>query len=295
MRTIITYEDNMANFGSVRLRAFQVGKALQQHLPVEILPLSACISNKHSLFIVVKPRNYGKVRKLLGRGNTVIVDLLDTVNLLDQPATLAQKITGNSPTTVLKQIDAAIFCSDKISHRYQHYLQHPELCQTIYHHWDGRFQRQQKPVLKSLKVGYFGLPRKAYLADILKGVDFQDMRSYEQMNSDIFNQYNAHYILKPDQEFHQFEPLTKIATAAFAQSPVLSMRGHEEELLGADYPYYIPTMDELDILATIRKMEQTYREDLWQDAIEIMESAYHKTSLSQIGHQYLKLIKRTSE
>lgn len=292
MQTIITYEDGMASFGSVRLRAFQVGTALQKYIPIEVLPISACTSRKNALIIVVKPRQYGILRKLFGHGNRIIVDLLDTVHYLSQPATLKQKITRTSVAGILKQVDAAIFCSHKTKKTYSHFFKHPELCHTIYHHWDSRFNRSKKPALDSLRLGYFGLPRKAHLADRLPQIDFHDVRSFERMDSDVFNDYSAHYIVKPDEVHYEFEPLTKIATAAFAQSPVIARRGHEEELLGEDYPYYIDGMYESNIVAVIEKMSQTYQDSIWQDALSRMELIYHETSLPQLVQQYLKLIKQ---
>jgi hypothetical protein len=110
------------------------------------------------------------------------------------------------------------------------------------------------------------------------------------MNSDIFDEYNAHYIVKPDEAHYQYEPLTKIATAAFAQSPVIAKKDHERELLTNDYPYYISGMTEDDILFAIDKMRQTYQDKEWCEATAIMEDVYARTSLQRIAQDYLKFI-----
>lgn len=280
----------MANLGSVQLRAFQVAQRLKQHISLEVKPLSACNQVKNSLLILVKLRNYTKLRRLTGRGNILVLDILDTIHLLDQPATIFQKITGSTIKNLLQDVDAAIFCSDKTRQVYQHYFKTPDLCQTIYHHWDSRFIRTPKPNLNQIKMAYFGLPRKAYLPEKLSGVDFHDLRSYSQMKSEIFDEYNAHYIVKPDEAYYQYEPLTKIATAAFAQSPVIAKKDHEQELLTNDYPYYIAGMTEAAILSAIEKMQQTYQDKEWIEATAIMEDAYIRTSLQRITQDYLKFI-----
>ena len=79
----MTYEDEMARFGSVHLRVHQVAQYLSHDCSLEVKPLSACYHDKNTLFIWVKPRRYHLFHKLLGRGNKVVVDLLDTVNLVD--------------------------------------------------------------------------------------------------------------------------------------------------------------------------------------------------------------------
>jgi len=280
----------MANFGSVQLRAFQVAQALKKHISLEVKPLSACYQVKNSLIILVKLRNYTKLRRLTGRNNTLVLDILDTINLLDQPSTIFQKITGTTIKSLFKQVDAGIFCSDKTQQAYQHYFKHPNLCQTIYHHWDSRFNRSPKPNFDQIKMAYFGLPRKAYLADKLSGIDFHDLRSYNDIKSGLFDQYNAHYIVKPDKAYYQYEPLTKIATAAFAQSPVIAKKDHEQELLTKDYPYYISGMTKHDILSAIDKMQQTYQDKEWHEATAIMEDVYVRTSLQRIAQDYLKFI-----
>ncbi|WP_022952033.1 hypothetical protein [Leucothrix mucor] len=280
----------MANLGSVQLRAFQVVQELKQHISLEVKPLSACDQVKNSLLILVKLRNYTKLRRLTGRGNILVLDILDTIHLLDQPATIFQKITGSTTKNLLKEVDAAIFCSDKTRKAYQHYFKHPNLCQTIYHHWDSRFIRRPKPSFAQVKSAYFGLPRKAHLAEKLSGIDFHDLRSFNDMKSGVFDQYNAHYIVKPDEDYYQYEPLTKIATAAFAQSPVIAKKDHEQELLTKDYPYYISGMTENDILSVIDKMQLTYQDKEWHEATAIMEDVYVRTSLQQIAQDYLKFI-----
>lgn len=294
MKVIFSYEDNRVNNGSVRLRAFQVSQAIGSFIPVEVKPLSECVEVKKTLIFLIKPRNYRKIRPLLDPTNIIILDILDTIDALEEPDSLFSKLFTKQKKQLLKEIDGAIFCSDKTKKAYQHLFKYPEICTTIYHHWDARFTQRPSTTLNQVKTAYFGLPRKAHLADKLTSIDIHEAFSYEKMSEKLFPAYNAHYIVKPDKHFYHYEPLTKIATAAFAKSPVISRKGHEVELLTDDYPYYIPSDSEEDINATISKMQGTYQGKEWKYALSIMEDIFHACSLKSITQDYIKLIHKLS-
>ena len=295
MKVIFTYEDGMVNQGSIRLRVFQIANALSLSIPIETRPLSSCDDVHDALIFLVKPRNYQKIQRIVGANNIIVLDILDTIDSLETPDSRLNKIFGKTTQSLLSEIDGAIFCSDKTRKAYQHRFKHPELCKTIYHHWDGRFVARPQTVLKQVNVAYFGLPRKAHLSDKLSLVDVHPFGSYKEVSERLFSQYNAHYIVKPDEFRHHLEPLTKIAIAAFAKSPVIARQGHEVELLTDDYPYYIEDDSVEAINNTFHKMSETYLNQDWQDALTIMEAIHHRTSLNTTTKDYLRFIHQITD
>ena len=272
----IVYDDAERNEGSVQIRGFQIYHKLKDsnyNFDISIMPISEALERnlKKSIILCVKPKTYNVYRRL-DSSNFIIFDVLDTIAKLENAD--------------LKQFSTAIFCSDKIRNRYAQKFKYPELCTTIYHQWDERFTeglllsdaKQEK-----FSIGYFGEQIKA---KFYCGIE-KDMSMYYQNYFDLLNKHNCHYVIKPDNFMRNYEPLTKISTAAKVGAPVITLPDHATELLGRNYPYYVNTT----IKETIAKAKESFGGYEWNLARQIMRDVKKRTSLSVIIKEYENLFK----
>ena len=271
-KIFIIYEDPERNEGSVQIRAFQVYRKLKDSncgFDIHIMPLSWAIEQglKNVVILCVKPKNYNVYRQL-NSSNFIIFDVLDTIGRLENAD--------------LKHISTAIFCSNKIRSKYAQKFKYPELCKTIYHQWDARLILPDVKQ-KKFSIGYFGEKVKA---EFFFGME-KDVTMYYQNYSNLLNQHNCHYVIKPDNFIRNFEPLTKISTASKVGAPVITLPDHATELLGRNYPYYVNTT----IKETIFQVKESFGGNEWNLARQIMKDVKKCTSLSVIIKEYENLFK----
>jgi len=271
-KIFIAYEELAEREGSVQLRGFQVFDALSKlnTLPhVEIIGVSRLIKEnpKNEIILCVKPQHY-ELYKKIDSSNFIIFDILDTIGLVE-PADL-------------NHISAAIFCSNKIRSRFSQKFKYPDLCKTIYHHWDTRISLS--PVeQETFSIGYFG---ERWKARIYPGIG-RDISLYYADYLDKLNHHNCHYILRPDNHIRNFEPLTKISSAALVGAVVISDADHSTELLGYNYPYYVNA----SIPDMFRKVRNSFGSSEWNFARQIMSDIKERTSLSSTIKEYENLFK----
>lgn len=276
-KVILAYEDEARGSSAVSVRVFDAARALSEHRPVAIRPLSALGSVSGRTILVVKPKDYWSLGPVLGRGNRVLVDVLDGTGSLEA-----------ADRSLLAEVDGGLFCSLSALSEYGPLFKGGRhgMSTTIYHPWDERMRalREGMPRSGGLRVGYFGYPGKGYLVPGLPGVDMVPIVAHSDMSDPrrLFGEHSAHYVIKPESRRHLYEPLTKVVVAAAAGCPVLALRGSAEaaELLGPGYPYLSDSRSEEDVLHTLELMRDTYGCSEWSHALSVMEAVRSATDPS---------------
>lgn len=276
-KVILAYEDESRGSSATAVRVFDAARALSEHRQVAVRPLSALGSVSGRTILVVKPKDYWSLGPVLGRGNRVLVDVLDGTCSLE-----------SADRSLLAEVDGGLFCSLSALSEYGSLFKGGRhgMSTTIYHPWDERMRvlRDGMPLCGVLRTGYFGYQGKGHLVPGLPGVDMVPILAHSDMSDPcrLFGGYSAHYVIKPESRRHIFEPLTKVAVAAAAGCPVLALRGSAEaaELLGPDYPYLSDSHSEDDILHTLELMRDTHGCSEWVYALSVMESVRSATDPS---------------
>ena len=281
-KVILTFDDNKAHYGSVKMRGIQLFDVLKDKLHIEIKPLSKCLNENNSLIIIVKPSYYENYLPLLKNNNIVMFDILDSFQTLDPKLKL------------MKSFHGAIFCSDYTRERYAKYFAHPELCFTAYHHWDPQFENFDNQTSK-FNLAYIGDPTKVYLQGRVPDIEYRYIKVPTDFSVDLYKSVNAHFIMKPLAPRHLVEPITKVSTAGATLSPVITLAGPERELLGSSYPYYAKSNNINDIKNAISLMKDTYNLTEWHLAIDIMAHIKDRTSLRQCVDGYIKFVTHISK
>jgi len=297
----LTYEDRWINSGAIYLRAEQIIPKLACSRPVYSRPISALSNTTNSIIIIIKPKLvlvnslFNRTIKKLQRGNNkIILDVVDNIDSIEpiDNNPIVRRIKQHQSHSIVKNIDSAIFCSEKARQRFQHIFKRPQECVTLYHHWDERLRLAPPAQQDKIRIGYFGIDWKAYSYGHIPGIDFFSLTKPSDLPSIEFSKYNVHYIIKPDTFRCRYEPLTKIATAAAVGAVVISTKEQSEELLGPDYPYYSDEITIPDILKVIDKVHNTFRKEEWKQAMSIMTSVKYNTSLDTIAARYSKYLAR---
>lgn len=273
-KVILTFDDNKAHYGSVKMRGQQLFGALKDKLHIEIKPLSKCIHEHNALIIIVKPAYYSKYIPLVKNNNVVMFDILDSFQVLEPNLRM------------MKQFHGAIFCSGYTKERYSKYFAHPELCFVAYHHWDPRLENFDNEASK-FNLGYIGDPTKVYLQGTVPHVDYRYIFVPTDFSINMYKGVSAHFIMKPKEPRHLVEPITKVSAAGATLSPVLTLAGPEKELLGDSYPYYVKSNNISDINETIKFMSDTYNSTEWYTALDIMRHVKENTSLIACADKYI--------
>lgn len=291
-RVLITYEDSLQHSHSVLIRAKQIGFALQKYMQVHVTPLSQCQKVKNTLVIVVKPLKHNLLRRFLGKGNTIILDILDTVHLIDPEPNLVQKFFY-SPThpDILSEIDGAIFPTQKSQQYYQHLFKHRELCTTLYLPWDIRLKSRNVKPRDDLQIACWK-PKHSVIHHSLENISFFPV-PLSQPKKLPLEHYNAHYSIKPEHPYRQYAPLDNIVMAsAISALPITLENDPDIELLTRDYPYQSPNREKEEIEDTIDFMHETLNEWEWNQALDIMADIRQKTSIIQSAKDYYTYIKQ---
>ena len=271
-KVYIVYEEEERTCGSIQLRGFQVFEALSKEknlFQIEMIPISQLVKKepKNEIVLCVKPKRYDFYKEL-DSSNFIIFDILDTIEHVE--------------STDLAHISSAIFCSNKIRSRFSEKFKYPDLCKTIYHHWDARLSLP--PISQeSFSIGYFG---EQWKARIYSGIG-RSISLYYEDYQDKLNHHNCHYIVRPDTHLRNFEPLTKISTAAAVEAVVIAEADHSIELLGYNYPYYVGT----SIPDTFQKVQKSFGSYEWNFARQIMSDIKERTSLSSTIKEYENLFR----
>ena len=92
---------------------------------------------------------------------------------------------------------------------------------------------------------------------------------------------------EPGPEF-LYKPNCKVSTAAACAANLITTRDESAvELLGPDYPYYVASAEEADVLAGIEKARATFGGPEWQAGLETMRAVREQTSIDRVIDDYL--------
>ena len=152
----------------------------------------------------------------------------------------------------------------------------------IHHQWDPRYELNRLDGT-ALRVAYVGLARSFQLWGQLPGVDCFD--------DDYFRRaldYNCHLsVREPGREF-LYKPNCKVSTAAACAANLITTRDESAvELLGPNYPYYVASSKEADVLAGIEKARATFGAPEWRAGLETMRAVRERTSIDRVIDDYL--------
>lgn len=279
MKLVFMYETGASEFGSTKMRGHQIASQIKNIDPttkVDVYPASYLPNIENSIIILLKPVSYD-FYILNKRSNILIIDPLDQIKQLD--------IHKNK----LQNFMACITSTANGKSEYAKYFNQPDLCTTIYHHWDPIFYGFRQTTQSDVRIGYFGINAKAYNPNGFRDIKFNQILTTVDMKLELFDGYNCHYVIKPPHKHHYFEPLTKISTSAATGSPVIAHRS-ADELLGTDYPYLVSEISIDSISNMITHIKRSYGSNEWISACNRMKIIKQITSLEYSGKIYYNYI-----
>ena len=274
-KTCFLYARKTKKLGSTVLRGSDISKLMD----CEILELHEAIELKNRKIIALKCTNYDILIKL-SKENEIILDMVDHKTERDGRDTL-----------IFKHFDYAIFTSNEQLQEYKNYFKFPNKCVVIYHHWDPRLKDIKINNQPTLKIGYIGTFSKCNLYGMCKDIDYHEINNLIFMKKiHIHENYNSHYIVKPEKHEKMIQPMTKLANASALGCPVIVYKGKQYiELLTEEYPYYCDGFDMKSLLKTIEYMKHTYQKEEWHKALEILKEIKVKTCLETVIEEYKKI------
>lgn len=158
---------------------------------------------------------------------------------------------------------------------------------TIYQHWHPRYGPHRAPD-GELRVGYLGTRRSLSLWGQLPGVEFVG-------EGDWFERargFNAHLSVRETRREWLYKPNAKVATAAACEAVLLTTPDCSSvELLGENYPFYLPGADRESILEGIERAREAVGGPEWHDALERLRRIKEATSLDRIAREYVELFR----
>lgn len=274
--TIFLYDKGTEKWGSTFLRGFNIANKLN----CDITLFDENIKNKK--IICLKPKDgYSKLLKL-AEHNEIILDLSDF-----------KYSKQKNFYEVFKQLDYAIFTSDKQKEKLMTSFKYPEKCVVIYHPWDERLGNVKIDDNSEIKIGYFGCKQKCHLLDEINEITYHVLQSNQESfteNLINYSKYNVHYIIKPENYEKELLPMTKLVNAAALSCPVITLKDGYDELLTDDYPFYCKSYDFKDIEKAIITIKSNFKNNAWYAALNILNLVKEKTSVNTILNEYNKII-----
>ncbi len=152
----------------------------------------------------------------------------------------------------------------------------------IHHQWDPRYEPNRLDG-NEIKIAYVGLARSLKLWGKLPGVDCFD-RDYFRRALD----YNCHLSVREPGREYLYKPNCKVSTAAACAANLITTKDESAvELLGPDYPYYLASHEEADVLAGLEKARATFGGPEWRAGLETMREVAELTSIDRVIDDYL--------
>jgi hypothetical protein len=267
--------------GSVYLRAYQILDALKRKgIKAKFRNRNERISNKTIIYI--KPGDINEVRNLMF-SNKVIIDPLDDIifiNSLDKE--------------MLSQMSVIFHCLE-----YKKMFE-DRVKETFYipHHWDYRLRDfKVNRNINECKVATIGC-KKPYIPDVvkpeLKIVKTSHVAQLIETWKHELNNYNCHYILDQDSTniIRQRPSFTKGTIASISDSVIITNRNlNALYFLGEEYPFYIDDESDNGILETVKRVKNSYGNDDWNRALDIVRTIKDKTHIDILVDRYIEFIK----
>lgn len=272
MKTIFMYDLKKKNHGSTKMRGFDIASKL--NIKIKSIDNKNIVDNK---IIFLKLTDYNDILDF-AYNNEIIIDMVDFKNI--------------KQLYLFKRFDYGIFTSYSQLDKFSKYFKYPDKCVVIYHHWDESLRYFENIDIEKLNIGYFGSKEKCHLYNSIDEIDFinVDEKNFNTMKH-LYKNYNAHYIIKPENQDELIQPMLKLSNASVLNCPVICINNKQYiELLTEEYPYYCSSYDKKDVLNTIDFIKKTYKKEEWFKSLKILENIKKETSMDNVIKKYKNMI-----
>ena len=258
--------------GSFKSRGYQIGKYLQDttqkscvYVHYNELSLLQIVSDDIVVFIKCFPTDVTCKK---------VVDIVDDYALLE-------KINEYKDN-----VDLIIFPNKKC---YNDFSTVTNKGVVVPHHWDHSLETETR-IDNDLKFVYIGtytqLPQYVYN---ISSVD-RIMDNYSNLSEQIKN-YNVHINIREENDTRmKYKPGSKLLTAACVKGVVIITTKDAtilEEPLMNSYPYLMNNHHQNELERLLTYVKETYKTDIWYNALNILEQIKTKYSVKCIGDSYI--------
>jgi hypothetical protein len=233
-----------------------------------------------AILVFIKTSRWLDLWRARQRGNTVILDVQDTV-------CFKRRIKN------ARLWDGLIF---KNRRALDDFATDRSLSVVLYHQWDPRY-RPHEAGLQELKVAYLGHRRSWQRWDELPGIACIDEDALRAAGrySDLMTAalpFNCHFSIREEEREFLYKPNAKVSTAAACDVNLITTPDAiSVELLGSDYPYYTDA-SAAGIARTIEKARETLGGPVWQSGLKTMAAVRERTKIERIAKDYVEYLRR---
>ncbi|TCS59072.1 hypothetical protein EDD52_12231 [Primorskyibacter sedentarius] len=306
LRLELVYQPKQKKYGSVELRVFQLAQILERYagrdISVKLVPFRYRQWYLQGAWALARPRNtavlFSKSCLKRIRPNTLKVcrwrGCTTLIDYVDGDLDMARHL---SPDVHL----AASFGAERelLALRKNRHTKQGEVVRLLHHNTDTRLEDARACAsghLSSVYIGDLGnTVRSPALEKKIRYVPFERATEINQVRQAIAST-NFHICVRNLDKLGKGnvqKPFTKGFLAAHVGAPVLAWRGDAEarHFLGDDYPYFIDSPRQEDIMRGIVHAEQTYGTALWNAAIHQMEKIHQQVNNKKIAESLVVLLK----
>jgi hypothetical protein len=235
---------------------------------------------KGAILVFIKTSDWLDLRRARRRGNTVILDVQDTVCFKRRikNARLWQGLIFKSRRALED------FATDRAE------------SVVLYHQWDPRYRPHQAG-LAELKVAYLGHRRSWKRWGEIPGVTCIDEDALRAAGryGDLMTaalDFNCHLSIREERREFLYKPNAKVSTAAACDVNLITTPDEiSVELLGEDYPYYTDA-DDASIARALDRARATLGGPVWQQGLRRMAEVRERTRIERIARDYVDYFRR---
>jgi hypothetical protein len=267
--------------GSTVMGADQVSAALRDlGVDARSVHLPDIASVRGAILVFIKTSRWLDVWKARRRGNTVILDVQDTI-------CFKRRIKN------ARLWDGLIFKSRRALEDFATDRSEPVV---LYHQWDPRYRPHQAG-LAELKVAYLGHRRSLKRWNEIPGITCIDEDALRAAGrySDLMTAalpFNCHFSIREEEREFLYKPNAKVSTAAACGVNLITTPDEiSVELLGTDYPYYTDA-DTASVARVMEKARETLGGPVWQQGLERMAEVRERTRIERIAADYVEYFRR---
>jgi hypothetical protein len=267
--------------GSTVMGADQMSEALRaQGVDARSVHVEDIGEVRGALLVFIKTSAWLDLWRARRRGNTVILDVQDTV-------CFKRRIKH------ARLWDGLIFKNRRALQDFASNRSEPVV---LYHQWDPRYRPHQAG-LDELKVAYLGHRRSWKRWDETPGVTCIDEDALRAAGrySDLMTAalpFNCHLSIREERREFLYKPNAKVSTAAACDVNLITTPDEiSVELLGADYPYYTDA-DPASLARALEKARETLGGPVWQRGLAAMARVRERTSIERIAGDYVEYFRR---
>lgn len=267
--------------GSTVMGADQMSEALRRAgadaRSVHVADIAAV---RGAILVFIKTSRWLDLWRARWRGNTVILDVQDTVCFKSRIKN-AHLWDGLIFKSRRAMADFATERSEAV---------------VLYHQWDPRYAFHQAG-LAELKVAYLGHRRSLSRWNEIPGITCVDEDALRAAGryGDLFQAalpFNCHFSIREERREFLYKPNAKVSTAAACNVNLITTPDEiSVELLGTDYPYYTE-IDGASIARAMEKARETLGGPVWQAGLERMAEVRERTRIERIAADYLEYFRR---